>query len=86
MAARHLDKVHEHPTWSPAVRPEYSEEGRLHRHRVVEGGRAVRYTTWAHNSPAHQHRLPDGAFTRPRIDLNPPEWTAEPTPATGRPR
>lgn len=80
MAQRHLDLVHVHPTWEPRIKPEYSEEGRLHRHRLIEPGRQVRFTSWAHNTPAHQHRLPDGAFTRPRLDLNPPTWLLAPKP------
>lgn len=83
MAQRHLDLVHVHPTWSPRIKPEYSEDGRLHRHRLIEPGRAVRFTTWAHNTEAHQHRLPDGAFTRPRLDLNPPSWLLVPTESGG---
>jgi hypothetical protein len=84
MAQRHLDLVHVHPTWQPRIKPEYSEDGRLHRHRLIEPGRAVRFTTWAHNTPAHQHRLPDGAFTRPRLDLNPPPWLLVSTPSGGQ--
>jgi hypothetical protein len=84
MAQRHLDLVHVHPTWNPRVKPEYTEDGRLHRHRLIEPGRAVRFTTWAHNTEAHQHRLPDGAFTRPRLDLNPPTWLLVSTPSGGQ--
>jgi hypothetical protein len=81
MAQRHLDQVHVHPTWEPRIRPEYSEDGRLHRHRLVDLGREVRFTTWEHNTESHQHRLPDGAWTRPRLDLNPPAWSLLPLTA-----
>ena len=84
MAQRHLDRVHAHPTWNPRVKPEYSENGRLHRHRLIEPGRAVRFTTWSHNTEAHSHRLPDGAFTRPRMDLNPPAWLLVSTESGGQ--
>lgn len=73
MPQRHLEQVHGHRTIDQQIRLEYSEDGRLHRHRVVDTNQAVRYTTWAHNSPAHQHRLPNGSWTRPRFGLTPPE-------------
>jgi hypothetical protein len=73
MAYRQFDNVHGHRTLDQHVRTEYSEDGRLHRHRVVERGVTARYTTWAHNTKAHQHKMPDGSWTRPRFDLNPPE-------------
>jgi hypothetical protein len=72
MSRRRTEHAHDHATWHPPVRVEYSEDGRLHRHRLEEPGLAVRYTTWAHNTPHHAHRLPDGAWTRPRRDLLPP--------------
>jgi hypothetical protein len=84
MGQRHLDLVHMHPTWAPRVKPEYTEDGRLHRHRLVEPGRQVRFTSWTHNTSSHQHRLPDGAFTRPRMDLNPPSWLLVATPSGGQ--
>jgi hypothetical protein len=73
MPARHLDKVHGHRSWDQQVKQEHSEDGRLHRHRVVSFGGAVLYTSWDHNAKSHHHRLPNGAWTRPRYDLNPPE-------------
>lgn len=67
-----LDESHDHPTWISPVRAEYTDDGRLHRHTVLVGGRPSGYTTWANNTGAHAHRLPDGAWTRPRRDLGVP--------------
>ena len=72
MSLHRNDQAHKHASWHLLVRAEYSEDGALHRHRIVGPDRAVRYTTWAHNTSAHAHRLPDGAWTRPRVDLTPP--------------
>lgn len=71
MSLRHLEQVHEHKCLDSQIRTEYCEEDRLHRHRVVDGNPAAQYTTWVHNTPSHRHRLPNGAWTRPRQDLNP---------------
>ena len=68
---RPLDNLHNHATWSPRLREEYCEDGRLHRHRIIDDAGAVHFTSWAHNTPAHHHRLPDGAWARPKTDLNP---------------
>lgn len=85
MSARQHDQLHDHQTWHSRVRAESSEDSRLHRHRVIEPGTAVRYTTWAHDTGAHAHRLPDGAWTRPRRSLTPPAPLAalrdQPAPA-----
>ncbi len=66
------DRVHKHACWHMQIRVEYSDDGALHRHRIVGPDRLVRYTTWSHNTESHAHRLPDGAWTRPRTDLTPP--------------
>jgi hypothetical protein len=71
MLVRRRTVIHSHRSWDLQVVCEYSEEGRLHRHRVLDAAGAVRFTTWEHNTPAHQHRLPNGAWTRPRLDLVP---------------
>jgi hypothetical protein len=67
-----FDDLHNHATWGPALRPEFVEEGKLHRHRIMDKYAVPRFTTWEHNGPNHAHRLPDGAWVRPRIDLRPP--------------
>lgn len=72
MPGRRSDQYHRHRSPDMPVRLEYAEEGRLHRHRVDGEGLTNHYTTWAHNTPSHQHRLPDGSFARPREDLTPP--------------
>ena len=72
MSKRFFDQLHDHLTWKGATQPEYSEDGRLHRHRILEPGGVVRFTAWEHNKRTHTHRLPDGAWSRPRRDLNPP--------------
>ncbi len=78
MPARNLAQVHSHRSWDLQVRQEYTEDGRLHRHRVIDAGGATRYTGWQHNTKSHQHRLPNGAWSRPRHDLSPPQQPATP--------
>ncbi len=78
MSARTADHLHSHKAWDLNIRPEYSLTGRLHRHRVVIGDGAMRYTSWEHNSPHHQHRLPFGGATRPRLDIGVREEPASP--------
>jgi hypothetical protein len=72
MSRDHFDDLHIHATWGPALRPEFVEEGKLHRHRIMDKYAVPRFTTWEHNGPSHAHRLPDGAWVRPRTDLRPP--------------
>jgi hypothetical protein len=72
MARTRSDDLHSHITWGPLVRPETVEDGRLHRHRISDPYSVPRFTSWEHNGPNHSHRLPDGAWTRPRSDLRPP--------------
>lgn len=67
-----FDELHNHATWGPTLRPEHAEEGRLHRHRIMDKYATPRFTSWQHNGANHAHRLPDGAWTRPRVDLRPP--------------
>ena len=83
MGAAQFDDLHTHATWGPVLRPELVEGGRLHRHRISDHGTEPRFTTWEHNGPNHTHRLPGGAWTRPRIDLRPPR---DETPALGERR
>ena len=71
-ARTRLDDVHSHATWGPLVRPETVESDRLHRHRISDQYSVPHFTSWEHNGPNHTHRLPDGAWTRPRRDLRPP--------------
>jgi hypothetical protein len=73
MSKRLVDQLHTHKSIMLQVRAEYSEDGRLHRHRVHGSPDGIMYSSWAHNTESHQHRLPDGAWTRPRTALNPPE-------------
>ncbi|MFN8559117.1 MAG: hypothetical protein U0531_17855 [Dehalococcoidia bacterium] len=77
MAATHLDHLHDHAAMYAGVRPEYSPDGRLHRHRVLDGSAAASYTTWAHNSPHHAHRMNNGGWTRPRRMLSWPRTAVE---------
>jgi hypothetical protein len=84
MAHAHSDDLHTHATWGPLLRPEGAEPGRLHRHRISDPYSVPRFTSWEHNGPAHSHRLPDGAWTRPRTDLRPPRDEA--TAATEPPQ
>jgi hypothetical protein len=67
------EELHGHATWGPHLRAEYAADGKLHRHRIADRHASPRFTSWAHNTPAHSHRLPDGAWTRPRVDLRPAE-------------
>lgn len=70
MSPHRVDQSHDHETWHlGGVRSENCESGRLHRHRVQDAGPATRYTTWAHDTPQHTHRLPDGAWTGRRRSL-----------------
>ena len=66
------DEVHNHLTWGPILRPEWVEDRRLHRHRIHDPYSVPRFTSWDHNGPNHAHRLPDGAWSRPRMSLRPP--------------
>jgi hypothetical protein len=80
MARSRSDDLHTHITWGPRLRAEATEDGRLHRHRVSDKYSVPRFTSWEHNGPSHSHRLPDGAWTRPRRDLRPrPEELAAET-------
>jgi hypothetical protein len=72
MAGRSFEDLHNHATWGPLLRPETAEDGRLHRHRIADRHAVPRFTSWEHNGTNHSHRLPDGAWTRPRYDLRPP--------------
>ncbi len=83
MAHAHFDDLHTHATWGPHLRPESAERGRLHRHRISDPYSVPRFTSWEHNGPSHSHRLPDGAWTRPRTDLRPPR---DELPAPAEPR
>src|SRR3712207_4996835 len=65
------DDLHTHATWGPRLRAETAADGRLHRHRISDPYSVPRFTSWEHNGPSHSHRLPDGAWTRPRRDLRP---------------
>ncbi len=76
MSTRAADHLHGHKAWDYNIRPENSSEGRLHRHRVVIGDGAMHYTSWEHNSPNHQHRLPYGGATRPRLVMGVPSSPA----------
>lgn len=71
MERTYFDDLHAHATWGPALRPESVGGGSLHRHRIADPGSMPRFTTWEHNGPNHSHRLPAGAWTRPRVDLRP---------------
>lgn len=81
------ESVHNHATWGPILRPEWVDEGRLHRHRIHDPLSVPRFTTWDHNGANHSHRLPDGAWTRPRLNLRPPleDPTGEPRPVQAIP-
>jgi hypothetical protein len=74
---RHID-LHDHATWQSPVHAEGAEDDRLHRHIIRVAGTVRGYTTWAYNTRNHAHRLPDGAWTRPRRDLT-VSRTAPPT-------
>lgn len=71
MTGPRSDDLHTHATWGPRLRAETAEEGRLHRHRISDAYSVPRFTSWEHNGPNHNHRLPDGAWTRSRHDLRP---------------
>ena len=71
MSDNYLEQVHEHKCLDFSIRPEYCEEGRLHRHRINLPGGRIQFTTWSHNGEHHSHRLPGGGWTRPRLDLSP---------------
>lgn len=73
-----VDDLHSHATWGPTIRAELVAQDRLHRHQILDYRSAPRFTTWEHNGPNHSHRLPDGAWTRPRTDLRPRRDDAEP--------
>jgi hypothetical protein len=89
MARLNSDELHNHQTWGPILRPEYVELGRLHRHRINDPLSVPRFTTWERNTRSHRHRLPDGAWSRPRLELLPAEEGAveqRPSPPTRRTR
>ena len=87
MARTKIDDLHNHATWGPLLRPESVEYGRLHRHRISDPYAMPRFTSWEHNGQSHSHRLPDGAWTRPRVDLRPAHHEIIPrTPEPGRTR
>ena len=69
MTAERIDLSHDHRAWQGQVRPENCEPGTLHRHRVIDRVPGTRFTTWAHDTPQHTHRLPDGAWTDHRRSL-----------------
>lgn len=73
MTMQHRGELHGHISPEAKLSEEQVEEGRLHRHRLEdEHGRTV-FTTWGHNSHSHTHRLPGGAYSKPRTRLYPPE-------------
>jgi hypothetical protein len=67
------DELHSHVTHGARLSHEFVEDGRLHRHRVAAYDALPIYTTWAHNGAHHSHRMPDGGWTRPRVDQRPPD-------------
>ena len=79
MARLRSDDLHNHQTWGPILRPEFVEVDRLHRHRLDDALSVPKFTTWERNTRTHRHRLPDGAWSRPRLDLRASEDSA-PTP------
>jgi hypothetical protein len=72
MAGTNLEDLHNHATWGPLLSAESVDDERLHRHRIADRHAVPRFTSWEHNGPSHCHRLPDGAWTRPRYDLRAP--------------
>lgn len=73
MATYLFDNLHNHATWGPQLSHAVEDDGRLHRHRVAGAEAHPVFTTWAHNTPAHSHRLPDGSWSRPRTVARPPD-------------
>jgi hypothetical protein len=91
MARLRMDDLHSHRTWGPILRPEFVEMGRLHRHRLDDALSVPKFTTWERNTRTHRHRLPDGAWSRPRLDLrasedNAPAPVSQPKVSTGHKR
>lgn len=71
MTTHPFDDLHTHATSGPGIRAEFVPAERLYHRRIMDKESQPNFTTWAHNGPIHTHRLPDGSFTRPRVDLRP---------------